>query len=176
MNNKIYGRKRNNNTIRKMTWFIAVMIVLSFGILFSDKCEAEGIDTTAPYVKNVSVGAASIYEGEFLSFTVDLQEEETGLEYIGIMYTKKNGNVTQAMEFSYTFDQPKYSGTISFSTDTIGYVKGTSQICKIYVRDMSGNERTYDNGLFDGTDGHVYSDSGGIYLPEVDDKNEKCLR
>ena len=172
MNRNKYSREWKR--FKKVSWFFAFIIIVAGGIFISDKCYAEGIDKTAPYVKKVTAGATTINNRDLMSFKVNIQEEETGLEYICISYTQKNGNVARAMEFSYTFEKPKYSGTISFSTDTVEYIRGTSQIFKVYVRDVNGNERTYDNGLFDGTDGHVYSDSNGVYLPEINNGSGKC--
>ena len=168
-----------NPIIRRTGYFLAAFVsLLLFGILFSQKLLAEN-DVTAPEIKKITLSASSVPKGSVINFTLQVAEEETGLQSVEIMFGRKvqNGGDSYSVYpclFSYVFDDPVYTGTVTFKHSVGGTESaGDYTFCQVVTTDYAGNRRLYSNGLFDGVY-QAYKDSNGVYLPDKANNSKHC--
>ena len=155
---------------------ITVIFVLLMCMFFSENVNAAA-DTTAPIVKSIQFTPSSVKDNEPMTFTLDIEEQETGVEMIVIWFVHDEGSRRYLTTCQHTFDsdeEPFYSGKVTFKDSLISVGGGLYNLCKIIITDVAGNTRHYDNGMFDGGSTAQCKDSIGVYLPDDSDSSRKC--
>ena len=147
-----------------LVFFFVLCLFLAFAKL--EYLQA-ATDTTAPEVKSILLNQSEAREGETISVTLDLLEEETGITKIEVVLRMKNNcHIIISKDCS---ADPLYTGKVEV-TDKVysSYTSGTYQISHVLVIDQAGNSRGYGRGTPD------QNDSQGIYLYSGMNESDHC--
>ena len=156
---------RNDRVYFKLIVSLMFFFAVGAVLLFAPRIVYAGADVTAPKVKNLSLSSTSVGISKAIDFTLDIEENESGLQKAEITYIRWNGNNGVYCEFGHWFDDEKYTGKVTFSdTARTDMGSGESRLFRIVVTDTAGNSREY----MANSDNQVFQDEQGCYLQEKD--------
>ena len=140
----------------KYLQILSVTLIIFVGIIVMCSSDAyAGTDTTAPLINSLSFNKTHYEPGEPIEFTIDVTEEESGIESISFSLGRKTSPTTfVGKSLDKEYDSAVYSGKYTFSLND--YVEksfclpdGEYIIDYVYIRDAAGNQRDYHLILYD---------------------------
>ena len=152
---------------------ILFSLLVSLLICFNFKQAHAATDTTAPVVKSISIDKSLAKEGETISITLDLVEEETGIVGICvnfILVSELTGTHPIGIEMDYS-KAPIYSGKVTL-TNTV-YAADLSGLYSLYyvsAIDQNGNKGEYSRDW----GAPCPQDETGKYLESLNNSSNHC--
>ncbi|MBR0381927.1 MAG: InlB B-repeat-containing protein [Eubacterium sp.] len=111
---------------------------------------------------------------------MDVSDQGTGVDYVGIQLVFPHGNSTYFYDIGYSTNSPVYSGHIVITKDITNDEQdfynprpGTYSISSVTVTDCANNRRIYNTGK-ENYSGGVFEDEHGTYFTDENDSSQKC--
>ena len=134
--------------------FLFLILFALFFSLIPFKTSRAAADTTAPTVNNIAVKTKTVTDSsKKLIIEMDVSDQGTGVDYVGIQLVFPHGNSTYFYDIGYSTNSPVYSGHIVITKDITNDEQdfynprpGTYSISSVTVTDCANNRRIYNTG------------------------------